>query len=194
MSLKERVYSVMVISASSAFGDALQALFPESGYLVCVCGDVNSAKRAMLEKSFDFVIVNASGQEDSCIRFAIDLCSARSIVPLLLVRNEVYGEIYDRVAEHGVFVLATPVSRALMAQTIPFLVSARERLRIFEKKTQTLEEKMEEIRLVNRAKWLLISKRNMPEPDAHRYLEKQAMDRCTSKREIASEVIRQYPA
>ena len=51
---------------------------------------------------------------------------------------------------------------------------------------------MEEIRLVNRAKWLLISELKMDEPDAHRYIEKQAMDRCVTRREVAEEIIKTY--
>ena len=51
---------------------------------------------------------------------------------------------------------------------------------------------MEEIRLVNRATWLLIRERNMTEPDAHRYIARQAMDRCISKRAVAVEIIRLY--
>ena len=61
-----------------------------------------------------------------------------------------------------------------------------------EKKTLSVEEKMEEIRIVNRAKWLLISELKMDEPQAHRYIEKQAMDRCISRKEIAEEIIRTY--
>ena len=70
--------------------------------------------------------------------------------------------------------------------------SARERLRKSEKKALSIEEKMEEIRIVNRAKWLLISELKMDEQGAHRYIEKQAMDRCVSKREIAEEIIETY--
>ena len=70
--------------------------------------------------------------------------------------------------------------------------SARERLRKSEKKALSIEEKMEEIRLANRAKWLLIDELKMSEPDAHRYIEKQAMDRCVSKREVAEEIIKTY--
>ena len=51
---------------------------------------------------------------------------------------------------------------------------------------------MEEIRCVNRAKWLLIRELKMDEPDAHRYIEKQAMDRCVTKREVAEEIIKTY--
>ncbi len=72
------------------------------------------------------------------------------------------------------------------------MAAARERLRSIETKSASLEDKMEEIRLVNRAKWLLISELKMTENEAHRYIEKQAMDRCVSRREVASEIFKTY--
>ena len=69
---------------------------------------------------------------------------------------------------------------------------ARERIRKTEKKTLSIEEKMNEIRTVNRAKWLLISELKMTEPEAHRYIEKQAMDRCVPKSLVAEEIIKTY--
>ena len=51
---------------------------------------------------------------------------------------------------------------------------------------------MEQIRLVNRAKWILIRELKMSEPDAHRYIEKQAMDRCVSRGDIARDIIKTY--
>ena len=51
---------------------------------------------------------------------------------------------------------------------------------------------MAEIRLVNKAKWILISELKMNEPDAHHYIEKQAMDRCITKQTIAEEIIQTY--
>ena len=65
-------------------------------------------------------------------------------------------------------------------------------MRKLEKKTLSIEEKMEEIRIVNRAKWLLISELKMDEQGAHRYIEKQAMDRCVSKKVVAEEIIKTY--
>ena len=65
-------------------------------------------------------------------------------------------------------------------------------MRKSEKKALSIEEKMEEIRIVNRAKWLLISELKMDEQGAHRYIEKQAMDRCISKRIVSEEIIKTY--
>ena len=51
---------------------------------------------------------------------------------------------------------------------------------------------MEEIRIVNRAKCLLISELKMTESEAHRYIEKNAMDNCIPKRKAAENIIKIY--
>ena len=51
---------------------------------------------------------------------------------------------------------------------------------------------MEEIRMVNRAKWLLIEQLKMTEQQAHRYIEKQAMDRCITRRAVAEQILATY--
>ena len=80
----------------------------------------------------------------------------------------------------------------MIAQSIQMLCSTRERLRIMEKKNASVEEKIEEIRIVNRAKCLLIEQLKMTESEAHRYIEKQAMDRCVTRRVIAENIILTY--
>lgn len=193
MSLKERMYSVLVVSATESFNTALKALLPESTYVpIRVVSNISAAKRMIAERSFDYIIINAPLPDDLGARFAIDASSSKSTVVLLVVRSDIHAEIYDKVAEHGVFTLPKPTSKATMAMALSWMASARERLRKFEKKSLSLEEKMEEIRIVNRAKWLLIRELKMDEPEAHRYIEKQAMDRCISKRDVAEEVIKIY--
>ena len=193
MSLKERVYSVLVVSASEKFNAALSVLLPVSQYNpVRVVSDVSSAKRTMAERSFDFVIVNSPLSDGQGIRFAIDASTEKGTVVLLLIKSEIYAGTCDRVTEHGVFILPKPITKTALTLALGWMASARERLRQYEKKTLSVQEKMEEIRVVNRAKWLLVSELKMTEPNAHHYIEKQAMDRCVSKREIAEEIIKTY--
>ena len=113
-------------------------------------------------------------------------------VVLLLVKSDLHNGIHEQVTEYGVFTLSKPISKATMTYALSWLESARERLRQFEKKSLSIEEKMAEIRLVNKAKWLLISQLSMSEPEAHRYIEKQAMDRCVTRQTIAGEIIKTY--
>lgn len=191
--MRERIYSVLVVSASESFNTALATLLPRSTYdPIRTVSGVSAAKRATAEQVFDIILINSPLPDDPGVRFAIDCCTSKKTVVLLFVRNDIHGEIYDKVAAHGVFTLPKPTSRPAMTQALSWLSSARERLRKFEQKTLSLEDKMEELRFVNRAKWLLISELSMSEPDAHRYIEKQAMDRCVSKKLVAEEIIKTY--
>lgn len=193
MNIQERVYSVLVVSASGAFFAALSPLLPESKYQpIVTVSNISAAKRTLAERSYDFVIVNSPLPDDTGIRFAADACAARGTVVLLFARADVHAETYHKVAEYGVFTLPKPTSQQTIAQALCWMASTRERLRQFEKKTLSIEEKMEEIRLVNRAKWLLIRELKMDEPNAHRYIEKQAMDRCVSRKTVAQELIKVY--
>ena len=156
MSLKEREYSVLLVSASEKLNTALSDLLPESRYRpVRTVSSVSAGKRAWSERSYDFVIINSPLPDDTGIRFAVDAAGSAGSVVLLLVRAELQDDVRDKVVEHGVYTLAKPLSRPLVSLTLDWLAAARERLRKLEKKTLSVEEKMEEIRLVNRAKWLL---------------------------------------
>ena len=195
MSLKERSYSVLLVSASEHFNSGMLPLLSGAPYtLVRQAASVGAAKRAVLEKSFDFVLINAPLPDDGATGLAIDLCQEGEAVVLLLVRRELYLQLYDQAADHGVFLLPKPTSRQMILQALEWMASARERLRRMEKKTLTISQKMEEIRTVNRAKWLLIDREGMTEPEAHRFIEKRAMDRCLTRRQVAEGIISSYCA
>ena len=193
MGLQERVYSVLIVSNSEKFQNTLRSLLPESAYSpIVTVASVGTAERARNNQDFDFVFVNSPLPDDAGTRFAIDCCRAGGTVVLLFAAAALYDSIQSRVEKHGVFVLPRPVPRDAILRGLNWMTAARERLRSYEKKVQPVEEKIEEIRLVNRAKWLLISELKMSEPDAHHYITRQAMDRCCSKRVVAEEVIRLY--
>lgn len=193
MSLRERVYSILIVSSTDSFTSAFADLLPETRYYpVHTVTSISAAKRVLAEKSFDFVIINSPLPDDAGIRFAIDTCTSKQSAVLLLVKNDMHAAIHDRVVEYGVFTLPKPIPKPTMIHALNWMESAQERLHQFEKKSLSIEEKMAEIRLVNKAKWILISELSMSEPEAHRYIEKQAMDRCVSKRTIAEEIIKTY--
>ena len=193
MVFSEQTYSVLVVSAAQKFNEILTQMLPGSNfYPVCFANNVAAARREMVGRTFDLVIINAPLPDDMGTRFAIDAAGKTGTVPLLLVRGEVYEQIDAKVVPQGVFTLAKPISSQTLQQSLKWMVSARERLRKLEQKATTVEEKMEEIRLVNRAKWILIERLNMTEAEAHRHIEKQAMDRCVNRREIALGIIKTY--
>ena len=193
MSLKERCYNILIVSATDSFTSAIGELLSESRYSpIHKVTSISVAKRMIAERSYDFVIINSPLPDDAGTRFAIDTCTLKQTAVLLLVKADIHAAIHDKVAEHGVFTLPKPTSKSILTQALYWMESMRERLRQFEKKSVSIEEKMAEIRIVNKAKWLLISELKMSEADAHRYIEKQAMDQCITKRSIAEDIIKTY--
>jgi len=193
MSLKEQAYSVLVVSSADNFHNAMAAMLPEVSFQPIVkVQTVAAAQRAVAERSFDFVIINAPLKDDLGMRFAIDCSTSHNALVLFLIQNEIHGDIYAKVAEHGVFTLPKPMNKQSMDNALRWLLTAKRKLSGAEKKSNKMENKMEEIRLVNKAKWLLISNEGLLEPEAHRFLEKEAMDRCITKKQVAEEIIKKY--
>ena len=193
MPLRQHVYSALILSSSDRFDEQILQLLDRSVFSpVCFEKSVGGAQRRTAERSFDIVLINSPLPDDFGARFAIDISAKNTTVVMMFVKSEVYGGVYDKVSDYGVFTLKKPMSSQSVIQALDFLKATRERLRRMEKKSLSLQDKMEEIKIVNHAKWVLIKALNMNEEDAHKYIEKQAMDRCVSKREIAESIISTY--
>ena len=193
MSLQDRNYHLLIVSASASFRESMtEILNGLRAFTVRAATNVAAARRMALESTFDLVVVNAPLPDEFGSKFAAEISAGKSAVSLLIVPAELYQEVVSRALDYGVYVLPKPLNRPMAERAIEWMCATRERIRRMEKKTLSLEEKMEEIRIVNHAKWLLIDRLKMSESDAHRYLEKQAMDRCVSRREIAEGILRTY--
>ena len=190
MSLKEQVYSILLVSNAEKFNLSLLSALPEYRYCpIKVVSGVTAARRELLERSYDIVIINTPLPDDYGTRLAIDLSSEIGLGVLLFVRADQFSEVYDQVTDYGVLTVQKPANGQIVLQSLLLLCATRERLKKMERKTASLEEKMEEIRLVNRAKWALIDSRGMTESEAHRFIEKSAMDNCVTRREVAQRII-----
>lgn len=193
MVFQERTYSVLIVTASERFTDSIMPLLPMTDYWpVQTASSVAEARRWLADTEFDIVLINTPLPDDFGMHLAIDICTGSGAGVLLLVKNDHYNEIYSKVVRYGVITLSKPTNRQMVAQNLRILCATRERIRQMQAKQATVEEKIKEIRLVNRAKWLLIECLNMTEAEAHRYIEKQAMDLRISRREAAENIIKNY--
>ena len=194
MVFQSSTYSVLLVSASDKFNTAMQSLLPPTDYWpVTVVRNLGEARRRTLESEYDLILINAPLPDGSGEQFAMDVCADGESGVLLLVRSELYEEVYYRLLPAGVVTLSKPASREMIAQGMRILCTVRERLRTARRRQATVEEKMEELRLVNRAKWLLIEKKGMTEDEAHRYIINRAMEQRISKTQTAQDILRAAP-
>ena len=193
MVFQERTYSVLIVTASDSFTNSVMPLLPVTDYWpVTTARSVGEARRRIAETDFDIVLINAPLPDDFGMRLAIDICTNSGAGVLLMVKSDLFNDIYAKVVNYGVITLSKPTNLQMVAQNLRILCATRERMRQMQARQATVEEKIEEIRLVNRAKWLLIECLSMTEPEAHRYIEKQSMDERISKREVAENIIKTY--
>ena len=186
-------YSLLLVSSSRPLNEQVLSLF--SGSLretAAIVSGINAARRTLAERFYDLIIVNAPLPDGFGTRLASDTCMKSESAVLLMVPGEFYDEIREKTLSSGVMVLAKPVDTQTLEQNVYNLCAVRERLRMMEKKRISVEEKIAEIRLVNRAKWLMMERLGMKEADAHRYIEKQAMNQRVSRRKIAESILQTY--
>ena len=193
MVFRDHTYSVLIVSASEKFVSSTSALLPPSYYYpVTSVSSSSEARRSVLEISYDIVIINAPLSDEFGTALAMDICGSCDSGVLLFVKADMYDAVYDKVFEAGVMVMSKPISSQIFSQSLHMMCSARERLRNMQAKQATVEDKIREIRLINKAKWCLIESLNMSEEQAHHYIEKQAMDMRIPKLKVAESIIKTY--
>ena len=152
----------------------------------------NEARRKLLSQDYDLVIINAPLPDEFGHELAIKIAESSEKGVIMLVPGDYYYETTDRVEAYGVATLSKPVSSQLFYQTLRLIRALNNRIFAIRKENITLQTKMNEIRIINRAKCCLIEYLRMTEPQAHRYIEKQAMDLRQTKYEIAESILKTY--
>ncbi len=110
MGLMERVYSVLTVSRKESFANSLAVLLPEKKFDPVV--NLNSgaaARRAMLERDYDLVIIDFPLPDESGVRLSVEAVGNKKSVALIVVSADKYTEVFMKVAEYGVFTLMKPL-------------------------------------------------------------------------------------
>ena len=114
------------------------------------------------------------------------------IAPVVLLTAFSQKELVDRAVEAGAMAyVVKPFTPNDLFPAIEVALSRYEQLRTLEKEVTTIRDQFETRKLVDRAKSLLITKMNLTEPEAFRWIQKTSMDRRLSMREVSDTIIKQ---
>ena len=149
------------------------------------------ARRTLLETEFDLVVIDSPLPDEFGDDFALHASDFPCGV-ILLVENDRLDDVNFTIENSGVFVVPKPVAPEFFYQAVKLLMSSRQKIRLLESENQKLQQKIEELRLVDRAKCVLIQVLKMTEEGAHRYIEKQSMDKRLPRIAVAENVLRTY--
>lgn len=159
---------------------------------IVVVPTAGEARRLFIENEFDLCIINAPLSDEQGIKLAETVATKGATGVILCVKAEFFDEVTARVEDYGVLTVSKPLSRALFWNTLKISLSAHRRMQKMQRENNKLIQRIEDIRVIDRAKCILISYLSMSESEAHRYIEKQAMDTRLAKREVAERVLKTY--
>lgn len=185
--------SVLIVSGASKGSQILAELCCANSCEHVVMAESGAqARRLLIDNSYDLVIINTPLHDEFGQELALNLTTSSTSGIILIVKSELADTVSAKVEDYGVFVVPKPINRQLFYQSFKLVAAARKRLMGLKNENIKLQNKIEEIRLVDRAKYTLIQYLKMTEPQAHRYIEKQAMDMRLTRREIAEEILKTY--
>ena len=88
MVFQDRVYSVLIVTASDRFTNSIMPLLPMTDYWpVKTAAGVAEARRRLAEPEFDIVLINTPLPDDFGMHLAIDICAGSGAGVLLLRRR-----------------------------------------------------------------------------------------------------------
>ena len=159
---------------------------------ITVLASAGEARRMLLERDVDLVIIEAPLADEDGESLARDIALKGLSQVILAVSGERFNALSAACHEDGVLAISRPVDREKFLIALSLARSVSVKLKRMQDENKKLKQKLEDARVINLAKCLLISYLKLKEHEAHRFIEKQAMDLRSSKRAIAEEIIKTY--
>ncbi len=147
----------------------------------------------LMEKNeFDLLIINSPLEGKTGVDLAVYTAEKYTAGILLAVQNKYADLISPKVEPYGVLVVGKPIVKAFFNQAVKFAEVTNHRMLSLKEENIHLQLKLEEMKILNRAKCVLIQYLSMSEAQAHKYIEKQAMDMRQSKYRVAKQILKAY--
>lgn len=168
----------------------LAEMLREEGYeVVGEAGDGQEAVELAELLRPDLVIIDVKMPRRDGIDAASEIAGKR-IAPIVMLTAFSQRDLVERARDAGAMAyLVKPFSAGDLVPAIELAVSRSEEITALEREVSSLSEQLETRKLIERAKGLLQSKQGLSEPDAFRWIQRAAMDKRTTMRQVAEVVL-----
>ncbi|MBD5406532.1 MAG: ANTAR domain-containing protein [Treponemataceae bacterium] len=187
--MKSDITSVLLVTKDNKISSSIMQMLVSPLFEVTICSDFNEARRKVNEVVYKIIIVDLG--DDSDAAFAVDISDTLSTI-LLLTPNSLFDHISYRVESYGILTITKPFDAFYFYNIIKIALAVQAKIQRISSQNVKLKVKMEEIRIINHAKMLLIQHRQMTEDDAHHFIERVAMDKGLKKINAAQEIIIEF--
>lgn len=150
------------------------------------------AKKHISDKSFDVVIIYTPLADELGLNLSIYIATHTDSGVFIAISKDTVAKTGDKLAVNGVVSLVKPLTAESVHHSLLAFMAMKCRMEIMEQENHKLKVQLEDIKVVSRAKCVLMQCLSMTEAQAHKYLEKQAMDMRISKKQVAEQVLNTY--
>lgn len=185
--------SALVVAKSEKTTQGIVVLLKEEGYTDFeITHSALDAKRCVEQRNFDLVFIYTPLADEIGLNLSVYIGEHSNSSVLIAISQETAARAVERLSVHGVVTLVKPITAEAVHQSVLALRALKYRIGIIERENEKLKIQLEQIKVINRAKCALMQCLNMTEQQAHKYLEKQAMDLRVSKKYVAEQVLNTY--
>lgn len=157
---------------------------------VCVTDGIRA--RCTDIRSFDLIIISTPLEDEFGLDLAAELHGKNTAPLIVITKGELAEEVQNKIKFTGAFVLGRPTSKSALLQAIKFAEIAGESLKRLTEENKRLERRIEDMTIINRAKVCLMQYLKLTEEQAHRHIQKQAMDLRKTQRQAAEDILLMY--
>jgi AmiR/NasT family two-component response regulator len=168
----------------------LKEMLEEEGYLVVgEAGDGEQAVQLAEELRPDLVILDVKMPRMDGIAAAEVIVKER-IAPVIILTAFSQRDLVEQARDAGAMAyLVKPFQKKDLLPTIEMAASRFAEIVALEREVSGLTERLETRKVVERAKGVLMTEHGMTEPQAFRWIQRTAMDRRTTMRDVAAKVL-----
>jgi response regulator NasT len=181
---------VLVVEDEALIRLDLAEMLTEEGYVVAgEAADGEQAVELARRLHPDLVIMDIKMPKVDGITAATSIVEER-IAPVVMLTAFSQRELIEQARDAGAMAyLVKPFARHELVPAIELAVSRFAEKRALEDEVATLGERLETRKVVDRAKGLLMTRQQMTEPEAFRWIQRTAMDRRTTMKAVAEAVV-----
>ncbi|MGH3587909.1 MAG: ANTAR domain-containing response regulator [Pseudonocardia sp.] len=181
---------VLVVEDEALIRLDLTEMLTEEGYVIAgEAGDGEQAVALARELAPDLVIMDVKMPKMDGIEAAGAIVEEK-IAPVVMLTAFSQRDLIEQARDAGAMAyLVKPFARHELVPAIELAVSRFAEKRALEDEVATLNERLETRKVVDRAKGLLMTRQNMTEPEAFRWIQRTAMDRRTTMKAVAEAIV-----
>ena len=188
MNTQNKKVRILVAEDETIIRLDLVEMLTEAGYEVIAQAD-NGFVAVELAKQYipDLAILDVKMPEMDGITAAEQIIS---IAPVLILTAFSQRELVERARDAGVMAyVVKPFSINDLVPAIEIAISRHKQMKSLESEVADIYERLETRKVIDRAKGILMKAMNLSEPESFSWIQKTAMDRRISMREVANAII-----